>query len=577
MNVEKKKESLNISMSLVGTEHVLTGKWGRLRPFLADRVAPCIDACPNRVPVAQFMRSLQRDDLESAWEQILEENCMPRVIGRVCFHPCEDSCNRGPFDEPIAIKALERFVGDEAFARGLRPQRLREARKERMAVVGSGPAGLSCSYHLARLGYEVTIFEAASRLGGTLWSGIPEFRLPRKVLQEEIDVILQMGIQALTGVEVGRSRAFSELRDEFDAVFYAPGAHKGIPLDIPGVESEGMFEGLDFLHAVNQGHAQEPGSRPLIIGGGNTALDVARSVLRMGSQPMLIYRRSRQEMPAFADEIAKAEEEGIEIMYLTSPLAILEQEGRTIGLECQRNRLSDPGLDGRSQFVPIKGSGFVLEATSVIAALGQRPDLVGLPEGTKVRDAVLEVDASRRTNAPGLHAGGDAVDQPRTVVHAIASGKRAAMAIDLACRQKKEGLPPAIRNWMEKPPLSMAQYLRGQAEEQGEMVRPDQIRHEYFEKAPRVRPPLLHPEERSRSFREVAGPLPTEEASTEAARCFVCGICNTCGNCYLYCPDMTVELDPTGTHIVIDYDHCKGCLICLEECPRVAVGYEIKP
>jgi len=577
MKVEITKELLPLSMSLEGTEGMLTGKWGRLRPFLADRVAPCIDACPNRVPAAQFIKSLQQGDLEGAWERILEENCMPRVIGRICFHPCEAQCNRGAFDETIAINALERVVGDEAFALGLRPQRLKEGRKERMAVVGSGPAGLSCAYHLARLGYEVTIFEAASRLGGMLWSGIPEFRLPRKVLQEEIDVILQMGIQAVTGVEVGRGRAFSALLDEFDAAFYAPGAQRGIPLHIPGAKSEGVFEGVDFLRAVHHGQAPEPGRRPLIIGGGNTALDAARSVLRMGSRPVVIYRRSREEMPAFADELAEAEEEGIEIMYLTSPRAILEQEGRCIWLECQRNRLSDPGPDGRRRFVPVADSEFVLEGTSIIAAIGQNPELAGLPKGTTVRYAALEVDAGGRTGTPRLYAGGDAVDQPRSVVHAMASGKRAAMAMDLARRQKGEELPPEIRHWMERPPLSMARYLRGQTEDPGELVRPDQIRHEYFHEARRALPPRLHPEERSRSFREVTGPLPPEEASQEAERCFVCGICNTCGYCFLYCPDMAVELDPAGMHIVIDYDHCKGCLVCLEECPRVAVAYEIKP
>lgn len=553
-----------------------TGTWRYLRPKFENKISPCNEGCPAGQDIEEAMVLIGKGKMLQAWDLFKEENPFPAVCGRVCFHPCESSCNRGEFDEAVSINALERFMADMASRQGRKPLVKREKRKEKAAIVGSGPAGLTCAYHLARLGYGVTVFEALPVLGGMLRVGIPEYRLPKKVLEEETDQILELGVKAEVNVRLGKDFLMNDLK-EYQAIFLAMGNHQSKSLGIPGEDTQGIMSGLEFLKNVNLGKAVALGKRVAVIGGGNTAIDAARSVLRLGSKPFILYRRTREEMPAFLGEILEAEEEGIEISYLVSPVRVIAENGKVSRLECLKNRLGPADEDGRRRPVEIKGSNFVLEVDQVIAAIGEEADLSPLLKKLGVKESAVLTDERGATKQKGVFAGGDIIQQPRTVVHAIGSGKRAAIFIDCFLKKKKwEGLFEALRIG-EQGSLSMKRYLQAENERaslSSKTVRLKDLNLDYFDYKKRKKMPKAQVAKRVGSFEEVNQGYAEETAVAEAKRCFNCGVCNLCDNCYIYCPDVAIVKQGEDEPNVIDYDHCKGCGICVEECPRDAMVME---
>jgi len=560
-------------ISLGSMEWNKTGTWRYLRPRFDNKVSPCNEGCPAGQDIEAAMVLIGKGRVLEAWDLFKEENPFPGVCGRVCYHPCESSCNRAEFDEAVSINALERFMADTAFKHGRRVGLKREKKKEKVAIIGSGPAGLTCAYHLARLGYGATVFEALPVLGGMLRVGIPEYRLPKKVLEAEIDQILEMGVNTEINTRFGENLLQKDLK-EYAAVFLALGNHVSKRLGIPGEDGDWAMSGVEFLRKISLGKEVPLGKRVVIIGGGNTAIDTARTAQRLGAKPSILYRRTREEMPAFPAEIHEAEEEGIDISFLVSPVRLFLEDG-VKKLECVKNRLGPPDEDGRRRPVEVKGSNFLLEVDQVFTAIGEDADLTALPKKIGIENHAIPTDERGATKQEGVFAGGDIIQQPHTVVHAIGSGKRAAIFIDCFLQNKKwERVFDAVRIG-ERGSLSMRRYLLDEKEwetKSTKTVRLQDLNLDYFEPKKRKRPTKAPMAKRQGTFEEVNIGFPEETAVAEAQRCFNCGVCNLCDNCYIFCPDVAIRKE-NGNN-VIDYDHCKGCGICVEECPRDAMIME---
>jgi NADPH-dependent glutamate synthase beta subunit-like oxidoreductase len=550
-----------------------TGTWRYVRPKYEDKTPPCNAACPAGVDIPMFIGLAGDGRYEEAWNVIREENPFPGICGRVCFHPCESHCNRAEYDETIAINALERFVADQAPP--LKPgPNVGKRRKERIAIVGSGPSGLSCAYHLTRMGYGVTVFEALPQPGGILRMGIPSYRLPKDILDKEIADIRACGVEIKTNARLGGDLSFADL-EEYEAIFIATGAHVSRKLNIPGEDLKGVGSGLDLLRDVNLGKAVRIGKKVAVIGGGNTALDSARAVLRLGGTPFILYRRSRDEMPAFDEEVFEALKEGIEIRYLVGPTAIIGHEGRVTQLECIKMELGAEDETGRRRPVPIPESNFTVEVDGVIVAVGEESDLGFLPEDIRVEARMVSTDNAGLTSRKAVFAGGDMAHLDRTVAHAIGSGKRAAISIDCFVRNRNvNGVLAEIRVGEDRT-LSIAKYLSEFARRRApHVVTFDELNLDYFEHAARNERVKLPVPERVGDFREVNVGLVEQQAVQEARRCFSCGVCNGCENCYIFCPDLSVITDEGVVGYRINYDYCKGCGICIAECPRNALSVE---
>jgi len=402
----------------------------------------CQQTCPVGIDIRGYIGLIADGRYLEAIELIKEKNPLPAICGRVCNHPCESKCNRGKEDEPIAIDTLKRFVADYELklrreGKLPRPKPVPRNGLGKVAIVGAGPAGLTCAHDLAKKGYECVIFEAAPVPGGMLYLGIPEYRLPRDIILEEVQAIVDLGVEIRLNTPLDKNLTIDDLLAQgYKAIFLAIGAHKGLKLGVPGEdEFEGFLDCIVFLRRVNLGDKTKPGRRVIVIGGGNSAIDAARTALRLGSDEVyILYRRSRREMPANPWEVEEAEHEGVKIHYLAAPVKIVGEGGRVRGMECIRMELGKPDASGRRRPVPIKGSEFFIEADVIVPAISQEPDLSFLHEGHGLKISrwnSFEVDPQTlQTNRPGIFAGGDAVTGPATVIEAIAAGHKAAQSID---------------------------------------------------------------------------------------------------------------------------------------------------
>ena len=557
-----------IPISYGSTEVIETGKWSFQKPQTSFMTAPCQESCPAGNPIPEFLYLAGDGRYNEALQTLLKENPFPGVCGRVCVHPCEADCNRSQYDESISIRAMERYVSDAASDQlpNLKPVQNRDSKK--VAIVGAGPAGLSCAYFLSLLGHQVTIFETKKQLGGVMRWGIPGYRLPKSVLKKEIQRILNLPIEIKTGIRVGKDLSFDELT-RFDAVFLSPGAGLNAPLSIEGGDLKRVWKGGDFLERINSKDKVTLGKETVVIGGGNTAMDVARSALRLGSKVTVAYRRTRNEMPAIQDEIVEAEEEGVGFDFLIQPVKVSLLRNKKLAVKFQRMKLSGLDQTNRPKAIPIKGKFLTLEADHLITAVGEQVDLSWIPQDF-IKSGLIEVNPS-----PEIFAGGDAVDQPRTIVTAISAGKKAAISIDSFLRGDNDHEVLSKIRVGNKGFLSMEAYLQGRNNgrwpEGKEVVSYQQINTLYFESNRRVRRRKQNRDRRLKYFSEVNLGFTSEEARFSASRCFSCGTCNYCYNCYFFCPEGVISLDPDQKTRTVDLDHCKGCGTCAKACPRSVV------
>lgn len=506
-----------------------TGTWATRSPRQQERTPPCNSVCPAGNDVRGFIDAIGEDVPTEALRILLETSALPGVCGRVCPAPCMEICNRGGLDEAVNVRDLERYAAD--FGRRSDPRQ--PWRKQRIAVVGSGPAGLSATYHMARLGYPVTLLEAANELGGVLRNGIPDYRLPKYVLDREIDYILDHGVTVFTNEYVDHA-TLQRLAEKFDAVFVATGLQKSRALDLGRTAS--VMQGIDFLDRVHRRDLEVRGKRVVVVGGGNTAVDAARSAIRLGAAGVrILYRRSREEMPAIAEEVESALEEGVLLSQLVLPVRIEDWV-----VSCVRMKLGERDVSGRRAPVVEEGSDFSIPADLVILALGQEADYSLLADAEVMRDGDHQVRGIGRVP---VVLGGDLASNEGTVAAAMGTGMRAAWLMHRALTEEDRVPGP-------RPPVAG----------------PDVIRPGSFAKTPRQHAPELPLEMRARGFLEVRTHLSGHAASVEASRCFSCGVCSSCDVCLEHCPDGLVRREQG--HYSFDYDYCKGCGICGSVCPR---------
>lgn len=514
-----------------------TGSWRTFRPVYVDRLPPCNAACPAGENIQGWLYHAESGDYEAAWRALVENNPLPAIMGRVCYHPCEGACNRQHLDEAVGINSIERFLGDEAIKRGWRFEKPQTSSGKRVLIVGAGPSGLSAAYHLARLGHAVEIREAGPYPGGMMRFGIPKYRLPREVIDAEVARILELGVTLKLDTKVGDLEA--AMQEGFDAAFLAVGAHIGKRAYIPAGTAAKMLDAVSVLRSMEDDEKPQLGRRVVVYGGGNTAIDVARTVKRLGAEPVIVYRRTRDKAPAHDSEIEEALEEGVMIKWLST---IKHADAGAITIE--KMVLDDKG------FPQPTGEYETLAADSVVLALGQDVDLSLLENvpGLEVKDGVVQVGQNMMTGRPGVFAGGDMVPSERTVTVAVGHGKKAARHID-AWLKGETHLPP--------PKHELATF--------------DKLNPWYYAEAPHQVRPMLDILRRQSTFDEVVQGLDESNALFEARRCLSCGNCFECDNCYGVCPDNAVIKLGPGKRFQFNYDYCKGCGLCAAECPCGAI------
>jgi NADPH-dependent glutamate synthase beta subunit-like oxidoreductase len=526
-----------------------------LRPHAVKKSSPCATGCLAGTDVRGFVSLLaqyeklgltQDEACERAWRLIVETNPFPAITGRICPHRCEDGCNRHPKDGGVAVGSIERFVGDWALERGLAlPQCPPEERHgTKVAIIGAGPAGLSCAYHLARRGYAPTIFEGMPEPGGMLRYGIPPYRLPGHVLRGEIQRILDLGVELRTNTMIGRDVSLVELHEQFSHVFIAPGAGASRGIEIPGSDGPGVYQAIGFLRDVARGAPPKTGKNVIVLGGGNTAIDVARVCVRiLGPDAVITLIRRRNE--EVDDELQDAMAEGVHVALRTTLNAVLrDSDGNVVRVIAQRVDLGEKDERGYRKMIPIPGGEFELAANSVVLALGQKPDIQSLGPS---RDMKLEADSTGKTQTDGIWRGGDAV-APSFAALVIAQGRQVALAIDAELRG-------ASMPQRQSLPATDTQRLK----------------LDFYEGRPRVQRQVAPPEVRATNMQcEVELGHSAEDAFKEAGRCLSCGSCFGCERCWMFCtPGCMKRLPETtpGNYFGIQLDKCDGCRKCVDECP----------
>jgi len=515
-----------------------TGNWRTMKPVYINRLPPCNHACPAGENIQAWLYLAEEKDYEGAWRRLMEDNPMPAIHGRVCYHPCESACNRGQLDEAVGIHAVERFLGDLAIKERWRVP-CAPSTGSKVLIVGAGPSGLSAAYHLTRMGHAVTICEASSKAGGMMRYGIPSYRLPREVIDAEIGRMEGMGVRIRLNTKVEDLDAMIRTGG-FHATFLAVGAHLARRIDIPGCDAKRVLDAATFLRSMESADPIKIGRRVTVYGGGNTAIDVARTAERLGAEPVIIYRRDEAHAPSFKEEVDEAREEGVQFQWLRR---IAKGDDKRLMLEVME-------LDERGKPTPT-GRFETLETDTVVLALGQKADTAFLQNVTGIRfleEGVVEVDEQMRTGHPGLFAGGDMVPGEQSVSTATGHGKQAARHIDAYLRGT---------HYVKSSPHPPATF--------------DRLNTWYYTDAEQSKQPVLELARRRPSFEEMVGGLDPDTALLEARRCLSCGNCFECDNCYAVCPDNAVIKLGAGNRFAINYDYCKGCGLCAEECPCGAI------
>ena len=541
-----------------------------LRPVYVESLPPCTGNCPSGNDIRGWLTVIQlREKLglsldeacEQAFDMEMETNPFPAVMGRVCPHPCETACNRGKKDGSVGINSVERHLGDYALEHRLKAKMIEgeEPKKQKIAVVGAGPSGMSCAYQLARRGYKVTVFESLPKPGGMLRYGIPVYRLPREIIDAEVQRIVDLGVELKLDTKIGKDVSYDDIKKDYDAIYVAIGAHQGKAMGIPGEEGPGLWTGTEFLNHANSGKKVDLGTNVVVIGGGDTAVDAARVSKRligdsakmaskMGAQVTILYRRTRAEMPAIDREIDEAIEEDINLEYLAAPIEILrDDEGAVRAMVVQRMELGEPDSSGRRRPVPIEGDTYELPIQTVITAVSQKPDLAAM-HSEELGDGWLNGDEWGFTGVDGVWTGGDNINLGIATT-SIGQARLAALAIDAKLQGKT----------LDKI-------------EEGEMIRSEKLKLDWYKPIERTLRQVKSPEDRlANPFDEVDLGVTAEDALIECNRCFSCGKCFACENCWMYCQtNVFAAVDPPshGNFFKIKkIEVCDGCKKCWEECP----------
>jgi len=561
-----------------------TGSWRFIKPIYEDKIPACQNTCPAGNDIEGWIKLLNNKEFEKAYWHLKREEPFPAILGRVCFKFCEDACNRAVLDDCIRIQELERFLGDHIAPATPHPELPGENGKH-LAVVGSGPSGMSVAYFARLLGFRVTIFDKDALLGGMLRLGIPGYRLPRQVVAAEFEGLSRMGIELRPETEIGKDVSLETLTTTYDYVFLATGAHRSLPMKLTeNISCCQIMSALTLLKQVARGDNVAIGKRVVVIGGGNTAIDAARTAIRMGCHTTVIYRRSVTEMPAHPEEVRQAQEEGVFFRFLAAPEDIALHPDATIEkLVCCEMELGPADeKSGRCRPIRKEGMTFDIPADTILIAIGEKPDFDYLSRHVPSTDAFVATGgdlsiSSGPCQGAKVFAGGDMIDIPHTVVHAVASGKRAAIAMDCDRRgvlfadvlnQIRIGSGTALSfsrymNWAPVNPVHRNDQ---------KVVDSTKIVYDYFIKSPGCHKAIQPAGLRKNSFAPYHTTLSGEEAIHESERCLHCGRCTECDNCMIFCPDVSI-LDQTRETFgyAIDYDYCKGCGICFTECPRHAI------
>jgi NADPH-dependent glutamate synthase beta subunit-like oxidoreductase/Pyruvate/2-oxoacid:ferredoxin oxidoreductase delta subunit len=529
-----------IPVSLAPTSALLkTGAWRSVRPVVAKRTAPCTAGCPAGIDIPAYFDDVKRGDLDSALDRFLRRNPFPRITGRVCPHFCEQGCSLAVAaeEEPVSIRSIERWLGDETADRSHRV--LADQTGKRIAIVGGGPAGMTAAFYLRRSGHDITIFERREHAGGVMRYGIPEYRLPQAIVDDEVTRLEDMGIEIRTEMSLGHDFSLEDLESEYAAVFVATGAGKQRRSHIKG---ESLLEpGLPFLEAAKRDEVTAPGERCAVLGAGNTAMDVARTLRRLGAQVTVIYRRTQAEMTAVAEEYERALSDGVRFEWLVSPREVKKARDE-LRLILDHMRLGEPDESGRARPEPT-GVTSELRFDSVFAAVGEIADVETFPERMRDEQGWVDIGAGGATRDPKVFAGGDLATGPASVIQAIAAGRVAAHAID-----EHLGF---THLWPVEEPV--------------DTVRPAEVNPTYM---PQLDRSDDHEVEIVTRFGEETATLNDSEALEEMSRCLSCGYCNSCGTCFVFCPDGAIIWDEGPR---IDHEFCKGCGICVVECPGHAM------
>ncbi len=531
------------------TDELNTGTWRNAIAVHRERPAPCHGACPVDGDIPVWIDLVRKQDIQGAWRVLVEHNPIPAVIGRTCHRPCEDRCNRNAYDGAVSINALEQYVGDTAIREGWTfPAPVREL-QEMVAVIGGGPAGLSCAYQLRRMGFQVTIYDSNPELGGVLRYGVPEFRLPKDVVAAEIGRIVGLGVRVVSGRTIS-AVDLTDLEKEYSAVFIAFGAHKRKSLPQFPENDPRIGNAIDFLRSFKLGPPAAIGKSVLVVGGGSVAMDVAASALRLGSAVKIIAVEGRAAMPARQDEIQDVLDEGA-LLIDGAMVKTVDEAADGFKLRCVRAEL-DPNVPaGVIRPIEIEGTEFDLDADTVILAVGQDPELQNWEVRIGINKKMIVINDCYMTGRAGVFAGGDVANVARFVSTAVGDGKRAAQSI---ARYLGRGEPDSAETPVDE-------------------VRFTDINTFYFPLAERGERNKLGARMRYSGFAEIRLGLEVGEAQSQAERCFSCGSCTQCDNCFYFCPDVAIVKDPSSPlHYSVLDQYCKGCGCCVRECPRGAIG-----